>query len=407
VTDAVPSVIGMNRILTFLTVLASAWAAAAPAHPAAGNAGPPPAACAAASPGWARCLARVVPLATATPSGYSPAQFHAAYRLPRTTPASARQTIAVVDAYDDPAAKRDLNVYDTRFGLPFFPFCSATVTSSCFRKVNGAGAASPMPSTDPGWALEISLDVQVAHGVCQDCSILLVEARSAGASDLAAAVNTAVRLGANVVSNSYGVGESATQAGSALAAAYDHPGVAVIASAGDSGYGTAFPAALATVVAVGGTTLRLHADGTYAAETAWPGSGSGCSRYIAARTWQTRLAEWRATGCGSRRAIADVAADADPATGASVYDSTPVSGSSGWFRVGGTSLAAPIIAAAFGLAGNSGSLAYPAAWLYAHRAGLRDVNTGSNGVCATVMCTAAPGYDGPTGLGTPVGTGGF
>jgi subtilase family serine protease len=385
-------------VLAALVLLAGVPADPA-AEPAAVRAcGPVPA-------GAARCLARVRPFATATPSGYGPAQFRSAYALPVTTAAASGQTAALVEAYDDPAAKRDLNVYDSHFGLPFFPFCSASVTRSCFRKVNQAGAASPLPAVDPGWALESSLDVQAAHGICRDCSILLVEARSAAAADLAAAVATAARLGATVISNSYGVGESSAQA--QLAPAYDHPGVAIVASAGDSGYGTAFPATLATVVAVGGTTLRVAADGSYAGESAWPGTGSGCSRYTTARSWQTGLAGWAATGCGSRRGVADVAADADPATGAAVYDSTALNGSAGWFRVGGTSLAAPIVAGVFGLAGNARSTAYPAAWVYAHRSGLRDVTQGANGSCGTVMCRAAKGYDGPTGLGTPRGTQGF
>jgi subtilase family serine protease len=401
VTVAAPSVplVRSAPLLATVMLLAAGSAAPAPAHAVAESA------CGAAPVGFARCLARVQPLATATPSGYGPAQFRAAYALPATTVAAAGQRVALVEAYDDPAAKRDLNVYDSHFGLPFFPFCSASVTRSCFRKVNQTGAGSPMPAVDPGWALESSLDVQAAHGICRDCSILLVEARSAAAADLAAAVGTAARLGATVISNSYGVGESSTQA--ALAPAYDHPGVAVVASAGDSGYGTAFPATLATVVAVGGTTLRLTAAGGYAGESAWSGSGSGCSRYAAARSWQTGLTAWPATGCGTHRGVADVAADADPATGAAVYDSTGLNGAAGWFRVGGTSLAAPIVAAVFGLAGNAGRTAYPAAWTYAHRSGLHDVTQGSNGTCGTLMCRAAAGYDGPTGLGTPRGTGAF
>jgi subtilase family serine protease len=277
------------------------------------------------------------------------------------------------------------------------------VTTACFQKLNQDGKASPLPRTNAGWALEISLDVEIAHAICQDCKILLVEAKSNSFSNLAAAVNTAAAMGANVISNSYG----GSELNSTLSGAYDHPGVAITVSAGDAGYGVESPASLNTVVAVGGTTLTLGANNSYGNETVWSGTGSGCSAYFAAQSWQTGLANWSATGCGSNRGVADVAADADPATGAAVYDSTRYQGRSGWFQVGGTSLSAPLIGAVYALAGDAGAVSYPASIAYSNAGSLHDVSQGSNGSCGTIMCNAGTGYDGPTGLGTPNGLGAF
>jgi subtilase family serine protease len=355
----------------------------------------------------ARCHALVVtdtrgnPMATTSPTGYGPAQFHGAYNLPTTS--SGNQTIAIVDAYDDPTAKADLDVYDSTYGLPSFPNCGGSVTTACFQKVNQNGNASPLPRKNSGWALEIALDVETAHQICQNCKILLVEAKSNSFSNLATAVNRAVTMGANVVSNSYGGGETS----STIGGAYDHPGVAITASSGDGGYGVESPASFNTVVAVGGTTLNLGSGNTYGSERVWSGAGSGCSSYFSARSWQTSASGWAQTGCSTKRGVADVSADADPNTGASVYDSTPYQGQSGWFQVGGTSLSAPLIGAVYALAGNAGSTSYPASIPYAHTSSLHDVTTGSNGNCSTTMCKGAAGYDGPTGVGTPNGTAGF
>ena len=218
-------------------------------------------------------------------------------------------------------------------------------------------------------------------------------------------MNTAARLGATQISNSYGASEFSSETS---ITAYDHPGVAITASSGDWGYGTFFPAALPTVVAVGGTTLRLGAGDVWASETVWSGSGSGCSLYAPAPSWQTRLGAWSLTGCGTKRAIADVAADADPATGAAVYNTTKYQGRSGWFTLGGTSLSAPLIAGVYALAGNAATVPYPASLPYANRSALHDVTSGSNGTCTHIrMCKGLVGYDGPTGLGTPNGVGSF
>jgi subtilase family serine protease len=164
------------------------------------------------------------------------------------------------------------------------------------------------------------------------------------------------------------------------------------ASSGDSGYGTSYPAASPYVIAVGGT--RLRPSGTRWTETAWAGTGSGCSSYEPKPAWQ------HDTGC-ARRSIADVAADADPATGAAVYSSVSTGGA-GWFVVGGTSLAAPLVAGMVAISGHTGQAAVMAHLyqsLYTGR--LHDVASGSNGACSSYLCQAGPGYDGPTGVGAP------
>ena len=344
----------------------------------------------------ARCHSHVVtdahgnPNASTSPTGLSPAQFHAAYSLPTT--ATTVQTIAIVDAYDDPNIESDLAVYSSQFGLP-----PCTTSNGCFTKVNQSGAASPLPRADSGWSLEIALDVEMAHAICQNCKILLVEASSNSFANLAAAVDTAARLGANVISNSYGGGEYSAETSDE--SHFDHPGVAITVSSGDNGYGVEFPAASQYVTAVGGTTLNLDGNNNRTSETVWSGSGSGCSAYIIKPSWQ------KDAGC-AHRSVADVAADADPASGASVYDSVRYQGQKGWFQVGGTSLSSPLVGAVYALAGNSSAVVY-GSYPYSHTTSLYDVVTGSNGSCGTYLCTGGSGYDGPTGNGTPTGTGGF
>jgi hypothetical protein len=341
------------------------------------------------------------PLAAPGPTGYGPAEFHTAYALPTAAPTP--QTIAIVDAYDSPTIEEDLALYSSTYGLP-----ACTSANGCFRKVNQSGAEGPYPKADAGWALEIALDVETAHAICQNCKILLLEASSNGFADLDAAVGTAASLGATEISNSYGGPEFS---GETEDVTYDHPGIAITASAGDSGYGAEYPAASPYVIAVGGTTLQLGSGGGYGSESAWAESGSGCSAHVPASSWQTSDPQWGPTGCGARRGIADVAADANPSTGASVYDTTKYQGQSGWFTVGGTSLSAPLIAAVYALAGG-GSADYPSADPYSHQhdspATLHDVTSGSNGSCGTsTICKGATGYDGPTGVGTPKGIAAF
>ena len=236
----------------------------------------------------------------------------------------------------------------------------------------------------------------MVSAACPNCKILLVEASSASLANLAAAVDTAARLGATQISNSYGGNETSNE--TSMESHFNHPGVAITVSSGDSGFGVEFPAASQFVTAVGGTTLQ-RAPGTSRGwtETAWSGAGSGCSAFVPKPSWQTD------TGCANRT-VADVSAVADPNTGVAVYDSFKVGG---WLVFGGTSVSSPLVASVFALAGNAAgtvSQSYP----YSHASSMHDVTSGSNGVCGgSYLCTAGAGYDGPTGLGTPNAETGF
>jgi len=361
-------------------------------------------ACAApAKAGVAACLTLVrtdvtqkaagLPALNQAPSGvgYGPSSLQSAYKLPSAS-AGAGQTVAVVDAYDDPTAVADLAAYRAAWGLPA---CNGSTGAGCLTKVNQNGATSPLPtaSGSSGWATEESLDIDMVSAVCPNCRILLVESNSPAFTDLGAAVNSAVGLGAKYVSNSYGGAEFGSET-TADSAYYNHPGVAVTASAGDSGYGVEFPAASPHVVAVGGTSLSAASNPRGWVESAWSGTGSGCSAVEPKPSWQTD------SGCG-RRTNNDVSAVADPATGVAVYDSYD---QHGWLEVGGTSASSPIIASVYALAGTPTAGSYPASSLYAHASALNDVTSGSDGSCSPAyLCTAQAGYDGPTGLGTPNG----
>jgi subtilase family serine protease len=324
----------------------------------------------------------------ATPVGYTPADLQAAYAFPSVDHGRG-QTIAIVDAYDDPTAEADLAVYRQQFGLP-----PCTARTGCFRKVDQDGHDS-FPEADPGWAQEISLDLDMASAVCPLCHLLLVEATSSSQANLGAAVDTAVRLGADAVSNSYGGPDASDRS---YGRYYHHPGVAITASAGDSGYGVSYPASSKWVTAVGGTTLRPSTRARRGwSEGVWSGTGSGCSMNSA--PWQDQ----DLTGCAGR-AVADIAAVANPETGVAVYDSYADQSTYGWLTFGGTSAASPIIAAAFALAGNADEVV-DGSWVWTHHAGgVFDVRSGSNGSCATSRwCSAHYGWDGPTGWGTPAG----
>jgi subtilase family serine protease len=371
-----------------------------------------------AAAGLARCHAHVIidahglPATSSLPSGYGPLQFHGAYALSTAPPTGApAQTVAIVDAYDDRSIRNDLTTYDNTFGIPDLPTCTSTVTKACFAKVDQIGAASPLPTANAGWALEIALDVETAHQMCQTCKVLLVEANSSSLANLDAAEDTAAKLGATEISNSWGT-ESEYSGEIAENEHFNHHGIAITVASGDSGYQHfGFPAASPDVIDAGGTTLKVALSGgryTWAGEETWSGSGSGCSIYFAARAFQEAAAGFSLTGCGHSRGVADVAADANPNTGAAVYDSTRYQGRSGWFQVGGTSLASPLIAATYALAGNAASTEYPSKLPYGHPTALHDITNGaSTGSCSSTACKPASGYDGPTGLGSPNGTGGF
>lgn len=306
----------------------------------------------------------------ANPTGgsapYGPANFHAAYNLPTT--ASGTPTVAIVDAYNDPNAASDLATYRSHYGLP-----ACTTASGCLKIENQTGGSS-LPSSNSGWGLEMSLDLDMVSAICENCHILLVEATTPTIANLGTAVNTAVAAGAVAVSNSYG-GSSGT------CSYFNHTYVAITASTGDSGLGIEYPAACEYVTAVGGTTLNSSGS-----ETTWSSAGGGCSS-VAKPSYEVASV----TSC-SNRAAGDVSADANPSTGAEVYDTY---GYSGYLQVGGTSESSPIIAGVYALAGNATTTQYPASIAWAN------YSTG----CLYEVSSVRYSYQG--GLGSPNGTGCF
>ncbi len=330
----------------------------------------------------------------ATPDGYGPSDLTSAYNLP--TGGGAGKTIAIVDAQDDPNAESDMATYRAQYGLP-----SCTTGNGCFSKVDERGG-SDYPAADSGWAGEISLDLDMVSAIAPNAHIILVEADQATMDDLGTAVNEAVALGAGYVSNSYGGGEDSSDT-SADSQYFDHPGTVITASAGDSGYGVEYPAASPGVTSVGGTSLNQDGSARGWSESVWgsdfggEGTGSGCSSVEPKPSWQS-------DGDCSGRTVADVSAVADPNTGVAVYDTYQASG---WNVYGGTSASSPIIASVYALAGTPSGGSNPASFPYAHTGSLNDVTSGANGSCSDYLCAAGPGYDGPTGLGTPNGTGAF
>jgi hypothetical protein len=333
------------------------------------------------------------------PAGWGAQDIENAYKLP--VGRHSRATVAVVEAYDTPQLETYLNDYRREYGLG-----SCTTANGCFRKVGQSGSAKHLPASGvlSGWDLEATLDVDMVSAACPSCRILVVEANGQNFSQLAAAEDTAVRLGAAAISNSYGARETGQSL--AQARAYDHPGHAIVVSSGDYGYSAAsFPANLATVTAAGGTELFKAANKRGWRETAWnsPGEGagsSGCSAYVAKPSWQ------HDKNCPGRT-VADVSA---VALNIAIYNKDW----GGWVTVGGTSASSPIIAGVYGLAGNAAAVR--PGYEYAHAKALFDVVSGNNdwffndngAVCGyDYLCVAKPGYDAPTGLGTPDGIGAF
>ncbi len=435
--------------------------------------------CSAPKPGDAACFALVrIPVSSAAADepgvkayktaagalesgpagGLTPAELAGAYGYEPTAGGSG-QTIAIVDAYDDPSIGADLAAFDAQYGI-----AACTKANGCFTKVSQTGSTTSLPPADTtGWSVEISLDVEVAHSSCPKCKILLVEAKSASFQNLSTAVKEATALGATEVSNSYGGPESAL--GTTEKEAYDHPGAVIAAATGDNGYydwteanegkrldelpeRPNMPASIPSVVAVGGTTLELNSAGRRENETVWDGdgpfnesffeyglaegaTGGGCSTLFTAEPWQQHTPGFAATGCGSKRLAADVSADANPYTGFDIYDSyecgeacTKFKRGRDWVTIGGTSLSTPLISSLYALAGGGDGVSYPSLTLYGHlgdSADLYDVTEGGNGFCdygglacganehygveidceGTTACNAGPGFDGPSGVGTP------
>jgi subtilase family serine protease len=324
-------------------------------------------------------------------SGWGAQDLRSAYNI--TTDGSSSTIIALVDAFGYDNAEADLQIYRTNYGLP-----TCTTENGCFKKLNQKGQQKNYPAQNNGWAGESALDVDMASAMCPNCQIWLVEANTNSFKNLAKAVDWAAANGVHVISNSYAGGDS--KGAVKFEPSYDHPGVAITASSDDAGYGAATPASMPHVIAVGGTHLVKDSSTRGWTETAWRGAGSGCSKNYDKPSWQTDK------GCKTRME-ADVSAVADPATGVAFYGPNS-SGVSGWFRTGGTSVAAPLVG---GIYANKNGAVSDGSTLYAHVADLYDAVGGSNGTCKggkkAYFCTAVVGYDGPTGLGTPNGTAAF
>jgi len=340
-------------------------------------------------PGWAHPPIVVV-RTNATPdiSGYTPAQIRTAYGLTSLTNQGAGQTIALVDAYDNPDAESDLATFTAQYSLP-----SCTTANGCFKVIYAAGTKPPANS---GWAGESSLDIEWSYAVAPQAHIILVEASSSSNAALLQAVDVAVQNGATVVSMSYGGSEYSTEGNDDTH--YNVPGVTFCASSGDSGHGAQNPASSPYIVAVGGTTLKLNTNNTWKSETAWNGSGGGTSKYEAEPSYQTGV---QTTG---KRGIPDVAWDANPSTGVAVYSKY---GFGGWAEVGGTSVSSPSWAGVFAIANSSrkaaskSNLTLPQNLLYPDaEADYHDITSGTNGTCSS-QCKAKVGYDYITGVGSP------
>jgi PKD domain len=412
---------------------------------------------------------------TGPAGGYTPGDLGLAYGVDPSSSTATGQLVAIVDAFSDPNVLAELNTFDARYALP-------AETSTSFKVVNQSGASSPLPAANTKWAGEIALDVQAVRGMCHVCKIVLVEATTNSFDDLASAEATAANtVHATEISNSYGGNENDPTFTLADRGKYNNPYIVETASTGDDGwYGwdtinpthsgssagvPEVPAALSTVVGVGGTTLQLNTNGTRAYEQVWNDNGpydyygwnakaslgaggGGCSKTLNGAGWQTHVIGYASLGCGSTlRSGVDIAAVADPFTGYDIYRSYGVN--AGWYTYGGTSLAAPVIAAMWALAGGPHGVQYPALSLYGHFKSdttphLYDVTLGGNGACGSAsslscqqswggnpntlgfgpidcgwdnanstplalryQCYARPGYDGPTGVGTPIGTAPF
>ncbi|MEA2574721.1 MAG: hypothetical protein QOH93_2019 [Chloroflexia bacterium] len=319
--------------------------------------------------------------AATSPTGLSPATIKSVYNFPTSVTAGAGKTIAIVDAYDNPTAESDLNVFSQQYGLS-----ACTTANGCFQKVDQNGGTN-YPRTDSGWALEISLDIQWAHAIAPGAKILLVEAKTNSFTNLLAAEDYA-RTHVQYVSNSWGGPEFSGE--SSNDSHFVQSGVSFFVSSGDNGTPAEYPSSSPNVVSVGGTTLKLTSSGALSSETGWSGSGGGCSAYETATSAQSSFSQYGQVNCAGKRATPDLSLDADPASGVSIYDSTRYQGQQGWFTIGGTSASSPMIAARAAVAG----VVVNSAYVYGSSITYRDITSGNNGA----NCTA--GLDLVTGRGS-------
>jgi hypothetical protein len=393
-----------TMVIAVLTVLAGIPASTAFAGQLAGSAAAGASSgCPAATVGQVTCGALITPgiapvgaLAAGTaPAGLAPSALQDAYGFQSST-AGTRQTVAVVTAYDDATAEKDMGTYRSQYSIP-----ACTTADGCFSKVNQTGGTSYPPAV-AGWSAATAQSLDMISAVCPNCHIVLVEATTTAITDLGQAENEAVGVGARFVTNTWFTPEATfgTSEPGYDSSYFNHPGVAITAPDGNNGgYGTYYPAASPDVIAVGGTTLTASSTVPRGwTETAWSGSGAGCSPYEAKPSWQAD------TGC-STRVLNDVSAVADPSpTGSPIAFYDTGTGTGGWQTGGGNGAAASIVAAAYALAGSPPAGSSPASYLYAHTGNLiNDITTGSDGTCSPApayFCAAGTGYDGPTGVGT-------
>ena len=349
--------------------------------------------CPNAPPGYVQCdLLLMGKKSRPDVAGYGPPDLQAAYNLPSSTN-GAGQIVAIVDPFDNPNAASDLAAYRKEFNLG----------KATFVKYNEKGEKGNYPTACPssfaGWCLEDDLDIEMVAAVCPKCTTYLIEANLSNARSLERAESTAVRLGAHIVSNSWGC---AGLNPCLDPKHFNKPGVLYVASAGDYGYGTQEPAALASVVSAGGTIL--HKNGSSYRETVWPDTGVGCASGFTKPSWQ------HDPSC-PYRTMNDVAA---VARDVAEYDTfRPYKG---WFTVMGTSISSPLLAGVFALAGNAGTLnAGETFWTLKKRALKKDLHAITSGRVSdcppslqdSYICEAGTkqyrDYSAPAGWGTPDG----
>ena len=394
---AVASAVSMVSLLTVSGL--GAEGAAAASGP--GTTGSPPATagqqgeypvCGAPGNGRARCYVHVSkvgggvgPDATASPTGLDPATVKSVYAFPAASSAGTGQTIAIVDAYDDPTVFNDLNVFDQQYGLS---------CNSCLSKVVELDGSGNPPAVDGGWALEISLDVQWAHAIAPAAKIVLVEALDSSWSNLMAAEDYAADpagAGGQYVSNSWGGSEFCSfLCETAYDSHFARTGVSYFVAAGDSGLPAQYPSSSPNVISVGGTSLHFNTSGSFTSETGWSSGGGGCSSYETATAAQSGFSQYSQVGCKGTRATPDVSLDADPTSGVSVYDSTPYNSATGWWKVGGTSASTPMWAARSAVQ----AAVVNSAYVYGASLSYRDIISGNNGA------PCLPGYDLCSGRGS-------
>lgn len=317
------------------------------------------------------------------PQGLTPDQIKAIYNLPK---AGGHGTIAIIDVGSNPTIENDLAVFSKQFNLP-----ACSTANRCFEK-----HVMDTSAKDQGWSLETAMDVEWAHAIAPQAKILLVEAKSASGINLLNAVDYARnRSDVVAVSMSWGGDESSDEASLDYHFTSKY-GASFFASSGDEGAGAEWPASSPNVVAVGGTHLNISKAGKFLSETAWSGSGGGVSKYEPAPAYQTALSIPRAKG---KRSIPDVAYNADPDSGYSVYKG---GSRAGWYDIGGTSAGAPQWAAiqSLGLSANNKNF-YKDKAAASNASYFHDIKTGGNGSCG-YYCTTRSNYDYVTGLGSPL-----